>query len=77
VAQKELEFVHYDFHDKNILINPLKPQQCAQIKLDGNCYFLHQSVVKIADFGLSTIKTAAGKHIYNVKNPRKLTSSSS
>ena len=68
VAQRELRFVHYDLHDKNILIENFEPKRGAKITLsEGSEFFMTKILVKIADFALSRIEQN-GEEIYNTKN---------
>lgn len=48
--------MHYDLHDKNILIEPLAAETCARIEFGGKTFFCSNIVVKLADFALSRIE---------------------
>ena len=68
-AQSALRFVHYDLHDKNILLQPFPDHGAGRITLhDGRSFFCSRKLVKIADFGLARMETTDGESIYNTKN---------
>lgn len=71
VAQRELRFVHYDLHDKNLMIEDLADGTSLSIRLsDGRTFFCKSVLLKIADFALSRIELE-GETIFNTKNPNR------
>lgn len=68
VAQREYQFVHYDLHDKNVMVADLEEGQGLRIdtRAHGSFYF-DTLLVKIADFALSRIAVGS-ETIYNTKN---------
>jgi serine/threonine protein kinase len=68
VAQRELRFVHYDLHDKNLMIEDLKKGTALAIQLhDGRLFHCRSLLLKIADFALSRIDVG-NETVYNTKN---------
>jgi hypothetical protein len=71
VAQRELRFVHYDLHDKNLMIEDLAENTSLSIQLaDGRIFYCQSVLLKIADFALSRIELE-GDTICNTKNPNR------
>ncbi len=68
VAQQELRFVHYDLHDKNVLIEDFEEGQgCSVATADGRVMYAHRVLVKLADFALSSIEVG-GESVCNAKH---------
>ena len=68
VAQRELRFVHYDLHSKNVLVEDLeRGTACAIALADGRVFYSQHVLVKIADFALSSIELD-GESICNPKH---------
>ncbi len=71
VAQRELRFVHYDLHDKNLMIEDLEEGTAVAIQMtDGRVYYCTTLLLKIADFALSRIDLE-GETVFNTKNPNR------
>ena len=72
IAYREMEFVHYDLHKKNVLLQkPAKGSVMAYHKSGAggsSTYYTTEWVVKINDFGCSSVKLANGTHVYNGKS---------
>jgi Haspin like kinase domain len=70
VAQRRLEFVHYDLHLNNLLTAsmPAGVRACALQIDDGTRWYVTGELVKIADFGLSRLRLErSGVVLYNHK----------
>eukprot|EP01105_Mastigella_eilhardi_P007760 TRINITY_DN1941_c0_g1_i1.p1 TRINITY_DN1941_c0_g1~~TRINITY_DN1941_c0_g1_i1.p1 ORF type:complete len:487 (-),score=150.18 TRINITY_DN1941_c0_g1_i1:540-2000(-) len=70
VAQKEMEFVHWDFHLKNILVTDEPALLCQYTDAQHHLtWYTTGPIVKITDFGLSRIRMEDGEVVYNKRQP--------
>jgi hypothetical protein len=68
IAQRELRFVHYDLHSKNVLLEDLAPgTSCSIVLADGKRFYSQLLLVKIADFALSSVEIG-GEAVCNAKH---------
>jgi hypothetical protein len=66
VANRQLSFIHNDFHFGNILLKSMPKGKvfCEYEDDEGMFWYLETTMTaKISDFGLSTLRTASGEQI--------------